>query len=289
MAETAEIGLKRLAGINVLLMGPAGTGKTHSIGTLVDAGIETFYLGLESGLESLSGYYTDVGKPVPANLHWHMLRQPTAGFTEMLASANQISANTLEGLAKYSDPNRRSYNGFINLLTALSDFPDDSSGLKFGPVDKWGPDRALVIDGMTGIGQAAMSLVVGGKPVRNQADWQIAQDQVEKITRKLCDNSPCHFILLAHVEREVDQILGGVKLTVQTLGNKLAPKLPPMFSDVILAVRQGDSWTWDTGSSQADVKARNMPFKAGQPPSFAPLINRWRKRSLMSATPTATN
>ena len=29
-----------LPGVNVLLMGPAGTGKTHSLGTLVEAGIE---------------------------------------------------------------------------------------------------------------------------------------------------------------------------------------------------------------------------------------------------------
>ena len=50
-----------LPGVNVMLMGPAGTGKTHSIGTLADAGLEVFYLGLESGLESLYGYYTDKG------------------------------------------------------------------------------------------------------------------------------------------------------------------------------------------------------------------------------------
>jgi len=62
-----------LPGTNVLLMGPAGTGKTTAIGTLVDAGIETFYMGLEPGLESLLGYWTDKGKPVPANLHWHVL------------------------------------------------------------------------------------------------------------------------------------------------------------------------------------------------------------------------
>ena len=277
MEKGSEI--KPLPGINVMVMGPAGTGKTYSIATLVETGVETFYLGLESGLESLLGHYTDADRPIPDNLHWHTLKQTAAGFTEMLSAAQQISVNSLEGLAKYSDPNRRSYNSFINLLTVLNDFPDDRFGIKFGPVDKWGSDRALVIDGMTGIGIAAMSLVIGGKPVKNQSDWGIAQDQIEKLVRKLCDNCPCHFVLLAHVEREVDQVLGGVKITVSTLGVRLAPKIPPMFSDVILAVRQGDTWTWDTGSSQADVKARNMPFKAGQPPSFIPLISRWRKRS----------
>ena len=59
-----------LAGVNVLLMGPAGSGKTHAIGTLVDTGVEVFYLALEPGLESLIGYYTDCGLEVPANLHY---------------------------------------------------------------------------------------------------------------------------------------------------------------------------------------------------------------------------
>ena len=47
-----------LPGVNVLLMGPSGTGKTYSIGTLVDMGVEVFYLALESGMESLLGYWT---------------------------------------------------------------------------------------------------------------------------------------------------------------------------------------------------------------------------------------
>ena len=65
-----------LPGFNVMLMGPAGSGKTHSIGTLVDAGIEVFYLALEPGLESLLGYWTDNDKPIPPNLHWHTLKAP---------------------------------------------------------------------------------------------------------------------------------------------------------------------------------------------------------------------
>jgi len=65
-----------LPGFNVMLMGPAGSGKTHALGTLVDSGIEVFYLALEPGLESLLGYWTDRGLPIPANLHWHTLKAP---------------------------------------------------------------------------------------------------------------------------------------------------------------------------------------------------------------------
>jgi hypothetical protein len=123
-----------------------------------------------------------------------------------------------------------------------------------------------------------MSLVVGGKPVKSQSDWGIAQDQVEKLLRMLCDNCDCHFILLAHVERETDAVLGGVKLMVSTLGAKLAPKIPAMFSDVILTVRQGTKFLWDTGNTQADLKTRNLPIKSDIEPTFAQIIAKWKAR-----------
>lgn len=278
MTDTTAVP-QTLAGTNVMLMGPAGTGKTHSIGTLVDEGLEVFYLGLEPGLESLIGYYTDKGKPIPDNLHWHMLKAPNASFGELIEAATKISQLSLDSLAKLQDPSRSKHNQFIQLLTALNDFPDDRTGKKFGAVNLWTPKAALVIDSLTGVGRAAMSMVIGGKPVKNQSDWGIAQDQVEKVLRMLCDNCECHFVLLAHVEREIDAVLGGVKLMASTLGKSLAPKIPAMFSDVILTVRNGDKWLWDTASSQADVKTRNLPIRADNPASFGPIIQKWKSRN----------
>lgn len=267
-----------LPGTNVLLMGPAGTGKTHAIGSLVESGVEVFYLGLEPGLESLLGYFTDKGKEVPANLHWHQLDAPKASFLDMIDSAKKINTMALDSLAKMSDPKRGNHNQFVTLLEALNNFPCDRTGQKFGPVDEWGPDKALIMDGMAGLGRAAMSLVVGGKPVKNQSDWGIAQDQVEKILRMLCDNCRCHFVLIAHVERETDAVLGGVKISLSALGAKLAPKINPMFSDVILTVREGTKFFWDTGSALADVKTRNLPIAQGQVPDFGKIITKWRSR-----------
>jgi hypothetical protein len=267
-----------LSGVNVLLMGPAGTGKTYSIGSLVEAGVEVFYLGLESGLESLLGYFTDRGKEIPPNLHWHQLAAPKASFSELLDNATKINTMALDSLAKMSDPNRSKHNQFLLLCAALNNFPDDRTGEKFGCVDTWEPSRALVVDGMAGLARAAMSLVVGGKPVKNQSDWGIAQDQVEKIVRMWTDNCRCHFVLIAHVERETDAVLGGVKIMISTLGKALAPKLPAMFSDVVLTVREGTKFSWDTGSAIADVKSRNLPIAQGQPQDFRLIIGKWKSR-----------
>ncbi|MDX2059908.1 MAG: AAA family ATPase [Gemmatimonadales bacterium] len=275
---TRELPPSQLSGVNVLTEGPTGTGKTHALGTLVDTGVETFVLFTESGLESLLGYWTDRGKEVPPNLHWHVLERAPGSFATLAESAQHINTYTQESLHKMQDPNRSKHNQFIGLLKALADFPDDRTKQRFGAVDTWGPDRALVIDSLTGINPIALSLVVGGKPVKSQADWGIAQDQIEKLLRQLTDGCKCHFILTAHVEREIDQVFGGVKITVATLGRALAPKIPPMFSDVVLTYREGAKFLWSTANAQADLKTRNLAIADGLPQDFATIINKWKSR-----------
>ncbi len=275
-----------LPGTNVLLIGPAGTGKTYSIATLVDSGMEVFYLALEPGLEALLGYWIDAGKSVPENLHWHFLPPADASFTELQDAATKINLMSLKALADMQDPNRGKYNQFVKIYTVLNNFEDQRTGQKFGAVDSWGTDRAIVIDSLTGLNNASLSSIVGGKPVRSQSDWGIAQNQLESLLRKLVDGCRCHFILLAHVEREVDQILGGVKLMVSTLGKALAPKIPPMFSDVILTKREGTKFSWSTADPTADTKTRNLPFREGIDPSFAQIVTKWRARGDILAKAT---
>ena len=269
-----------LPGVNVMLMGPAGTGKTHSIGTLVDTGIEVFYFAFESGSESLRGYWTDKGLEIPKNLHIITVKGPAASWTEMADSVGYVNKLAYESLKKMADPNRSKYTQFEMFLRTFNDVTDDL-GNKYGCIDTWGADKAIVIDGLTGLSDAAMKAVIGGKADRDQKDWGLAQNLLENFLRRICDNCPCHFILLAHVEREVDQILGGVKLMVSTLGKALPPKLPSLFSDVILAVRNADKWTWDTASALADVKTRNLPISGSNRPDFKLIIDKWKSRGGM--------
>jgi hypothetical protein len=277
-AVPVPVTVSPLKGVNVLLMGPAGTGKTHAIGTLVDSGVEVFYLGLEPGLESLLGYYTDKGKEVPANLHWHIVEAPKASFGNLISQARKVNTMSLDSLAKMTDPDKSKYNTFELILTALNDFKDDRTGKTYGCTDEWGTGRALVMDGMAGLARAAMGLVVGGKPVKNQSDWGIAQQQVSTLIHMITNQLRCHFVLLAHVERETDQVLGGVKITLSSLGKALGPQIVPMFSDVILTVREGDKFTWDTGSALADVKTRNLPIRQGLAADFRPIVAKWQSR-----------
>lgn len=270
-----------LAGTNVLIEGPTGVGKTYSIGTLVDASpkLEVFFLALESGIESLLGYWTDRKLAIPPNLHWNVLDMSGGDWLGNLATkAKQIGDMTQESLYKLQDMTRGQRNHLHTMLKLLADFEDQRTGQKYGSVGKWGPNRALVIDGLTGLGYCAMSLVIGNKPVRSQTDWGIAQDQIEGLIVNLCDNCKMHFVLLSHIEREVDQITQGTRITVSTLGRALAPKIPNKFSDVILAVRNGTNWSWSTANPTADLKTRNLPVADGLKPDFAQILDKWRSR-----------
>lgn len=276
-----------LPGVNVLVEGPTGTGKTHSVATLAESGLEVFALFTESGLETLLGYWTDQGKEIPPNVHWHVLERPQGSFETLAKAADQINSYTMDSLFKMTDPDRKKHNQYVGLLRSLSDFPDDRTGKKFGPVDSWGPDRVLVLDSLSGINPIAMSLVVGGKALKDQRDWGVAQDQIEKLIRQLTDGCKCHFVLLAHVEREQDPVSLGIKVTVSTLGRALAPKIPPMFSDVILSYREGTKFFWSTANPSADLKARNLPIADGITPNFSQIINKWKSRG-GKITPTVT-
>jgi hypothetical protein len=269
-AGSAAPPIKELPGANFMLAGASGSGKTHAIRTLVEAGLEVFVLFTEPGMEVLADVPSD-------KLHWHYVAPASPDFADMLSSAEKINGMSFEMLTKLPDINKKKYHEFIDVLVCLSSFTDDRTGQNFGAVDDWGPDRVFVLDSLTGLSLMAMNLVTGSKPVKSLADWGVAIDNLERLLTKLCVDTSCHFGLLAHLEREVDELTGGSSLMASTLGRKLAPKLPRYFSDVIHVNRKGDKFYWSTASSNVDTKTRNLPLAENLPPTFVPLINNWRK------------
>lgn len=260
-----------LPGVKELLMGPSGSGKTTAIRTLIEAGLEPFCIFTEPGFEVISD--------VPADkLHWHYIPPADTPWEDMIGSATKINQLSFESLAKLSDINKRSYDQFIDLLKSCNNFHCDRCNKDFGDVAKWPTNRVLVIDSLSGVNIMAMNLVIGSKPVKSMADWGVAMDNLERFVQKLCTDLHCHFVLMAHSERETDEVLGGSKIMAATLGRKLAPKIPRFFSDVILSVKEGAAFTWSTAAMGADLKARNVPIRDGMPPSFVPVIANWKKQ-----------
>lgn len=268
---------RSLPGFRTLLLGDSGCGKTYSLGTLTELGLKVRVLFTEPGMETLGQYWQDRNKDLPANVHWKYIPPAAPDWDAMIDSAKKINTMSFKALADLSDINKKKFSEYIQILGALSNFKSDRDGSEFGSVDSWGTDTVLVVDSLSGLNLAAMNLVVGSKPAKSMADWGVAIGNLEFLITKLTTALQCHFVMTSHMEREQDEITGGITLMASTLGKKLAPKIPRFFSDVIHARREADKFVWSTNTNNVALKARNIPIRDNQQPSFAPILESWKK------------
>lgn len=275
--------LSALAGPNILLMGPSGTGKTYSIGTLVDwaaaAGKSVFVLFTENGLETLLGYWKDRNLPVPPNLYWHQQLTAPLSLKSLMVGAELVGKSSYEMLTKMQDGNRSgANNSFLKILGSCADFFDDRTGKKFGPTDSFGLDKILVIDSLTELSVAAMKMQVGIKPMAAPQDYGVAQQYIIGFLRLVTQGVPCTFVITAHVDRITDTVTQEVKTMVKSAGKALADEIPPLFSDVIYTVREGAAFYWDTAKYGVDTKTRSLGYRSKINPSFGQIMDLWLKR-----------
>ena len=274
---------KSLAGPKELLMGPSGTGKTYALGTMVDwaaaNGKQVFALFTENGLETLLGYWTDKGKPVPDCLHWHQALTRPIPLTSLINAADSVGKMSYESITKMMDPNRGGENNaFWKILKACADFPDDRTGKTFGSVDSWGADTVFILDSLTELSNAAMKMQIGNKPAAAPPDYGVAQNMLMNFLRLCTQGTSFTFVMTAHVDRETDAVTQTTKIMVKAVGKALASEIPPLFSDVIYTVREGDKFYWDTAAYGVDTKTRSLGYRSKIDPNFGQVMDLWLRR-----------
>lgn len=256
-----------------MLQGPGGTGKTSSIRSLSEAGLTPIVLSLdEAGLSV-------VGDILCPKLHWHVVRFKGRSWKDMIADAQRQSTMDYDLMAKTKDPNKAiQQTRFVEILSTLAHFKCDRCGEDFGEVDSWGTGKALVIDHFTELNQAAKEWTIGNKLILHEGEWQAAQNVVENLVRQLMAVTRCWIVVIAHIDREIDTVRGGTKIMTHALGKKLAPKLPPMFGDVVSAERDGKVFKWSTATPDTDLKTRILPIENVLFPSFKLAVELWKSR-----------
>lgn len=270
---------KQLSPPSVLLMGPSGTGKTYSISTALAAGLEVFFLGTEpNSTDSLLDSVKRRGLPMD-KLHWHQLDIPAPSWQALMDNATMVKQMSYESLSKLQQGIGKQYmQHWMEMLNSLQNFPDDRSGQTFGDVVNWADDRMLVIDSLSGMNKMAREYTVGLKPTLHQGEWGTAMQLEENIIYKLANDRHCFFTLIAHIDREVDEVQGGTKITVSALGRKLAPQLIKYFSEVVLARKEGNQFYWSTSEASTDVKNRALPINDKLLPDFTPIVRAHQER-----------
>jgi hypothetical protein len=275
LATTTDTATVALVPPSVLLQGESGAGKTSSIITLVSAGIETFVIGTEPGfVDSLIDRCRELQLNM-SKLHWMSVLPATEGWEALDEVTQKIGALDFEGISKIKgigkDKTRVPATKFLN---ALKDFRCERDGKSYGSFTTWGDDRALVIDSLSGLSAIAWYLTVGYKPTGAPGEWNIAMNFLEMLLMKINSDRKCYFVLTAHVEKEMDEILGVNRIMTSTLGRKLAPKIPRFFSEVVYAQRTTTEprFRWSTIDANAALKNRVLPVSNLLSPNFGPVV-----------------
>lgn len=273
-----------------ILMGMPGSGKSYAIATYLKAGIETFILGTEPGFIDTVLDACRAGGISTDRLHWHSLSASTPSWAALEDVAAKVNAMSYESLSLLKDGiGKREMRGWMALLHACKDFPDDRTGQRFGDVTTWDDTRAFVIDSLSGVNDFAREHTAGFKPNLHPGEWGTAMELERNLIRKLVSDRGSYFTLITHLDRSVDEVTQSTTISVAALGNKLGPKLPKDFSEVILAQRPrkpGDPFTWRTIDAQADVKNRALPIADALPADFGQIVrvHEARKAALKGGT-----
>jgi hypothetical protein len=262
-----------------LLMGPPGTGKTYAIPTMMLAGIDVFVIGTEPNfVDTLLDSVRAQNAPIE-RLHYHSLVAMAPSWKAQLDIAHKVNNMSYADLADLkSGVGKTEMKGWTDLLNTCINFKDDRTGKEYGDVTEWGPDRCLVIDSLSGMNQMAREYVSGYKPNLHPGEWGIAMELERNLIYMLCANRHGYFVLISHIDRSIDELTQTQRITVSALGNKLGPKIPQFFSEVILAKREGDKFLWSTKELNVDVKNRALPIRNDLPPSFVSSVEVFKRR-----------
>jgi hypothetical protein len=264
-------------------MGPPGSGKTDSLTTvLIHPSIEKLVvLGTEPRFHESLIDSIDRRKLDRKKLAYHYVPPTRTPIASLLETAQLVHSLTYQGLADIkAGIQKQRYTQWIELLKTLQEFKDDITGASLGPTWEFPSNWVFAVDSLSGLNIMAKDLVVGAKPTLAQGEWGVAMDQEERLINEMSSNIKSLFVLTAHIERETDQISGGTRVTVGALGNKLGPKIPRFFSEVITTKATPQGYMWSTSEHGYDLKRRSLPISDKLEPSFVPIIEAWRKRSM---------
>jgi len=267
-------------GFKTILMGMPGSGKTTSLVTLAQMGFDVFVAFTEPGIGNLNKamMLAKLTEEERKRIHFAYIKPGVESFSKLKVGASAVNAAAEFG--KMESGSRRDFQQLIQLMNLFENFIDQN-GVEFGPVDKWGCNRVLALDGMSGLAKMAMDLTVGAKPTKTLQDWGVAIDQLDKFQLQ-CANIRVPFVLLSHLSREQEEVTGKTITTLKALGKQLPTSMPFAYNDFIMATQDGTGkFKWKTIDPNCQLKATYLPHSGDLDPDFKPLVMGWLKEQAL--------
>ena len=266
-------------GTRTIVMGPPGAGKTRSLVSFIEAGLRLAVIitdpgGQETLLDTMREKKLDMNK-----LYWHYVAPASPSWDTLMAMSNRVTLQGYKDLTEIkSGINKQDYKQFYELLSVCAEFTDDRTGRNIGPIDELDNTWAVCVDSASGLNTMALDNVIGAKPVAHKGEYGVAMNLEERLISKFCSDLKCFFCLVTHIEKEMDESVGKPMFMPGFLGQKLAPKIPRIFSDVVLAIKEADKFRWSTTAVGVDLKTRTLPLSDNLEPSFVQIVERWKER-----------
>lgn len=262
-----------LVGFKTILMGMPGAGKTTAMVTALQAGFEVFAIFTEQGMGNFLKAARAAGltDEEMKRFHFVYIKPGATSFSTL-----QTNSKAIQNAVKFGDmelQTRKNYGQFIEVIKAAGNFVDQN-GVEFGSISEFKPNHLVFLDGMSNLAKMAMQLTVGARPVKTQQDWGIAIETLENLENEFVSIT-APFVLLAHMEREVDEVTRSAFVTVATLGQKYPMRISRNYNDVILASHKNGEFNWATTDREAQLKGSYLPIEAKQAPDFRPLVCAW--------------
>lgn len=258
-----------LPGAKILLMGDQNAGKTYAIQTLADAGLKVLAIFTENG-------YKVLGPALRDKISWVFVSPVANDIEGLRAQAKMMREQTQSAIAGTPDISRKQSVAYDTILGSMFKFVDQN-GKDWGNISTWGTGTAFVLDSLTGLFEALWRDAVGKRILVGLPDYGIVHAGARALIQ-MWWTLRCHVVVTAHIEMEIDPIKGGRKIYPSMPGQALRSFIGVDWDEMILAERLDRKFVWTNDEPGAKLKARNVPFGSGMPPSFVPVIEGWKKQ-----------
>lgn len=263
------------------LFGFSGSGKTHSLGTiLTNTKKNLIVISTEHKCRQTLANFARINKINKSDwkgrLHFVTIASVEATFTKDVRMMETYSRLDADEILKQKDSSKKDFAKYLHSLLTNLDVLISDSGEKLGSISELGPDWVVAIDNQSMLTYYAELQVKGRRPGQSLPERGQVQHWIERVIiglkEKASQPNSCHVVMLAHASEVEDESDKLQKIQVKLNGKALNSTYLTHFTDFIYAYRNKTEFYWATDKQRVVTRTANLPLKDKLPPDFGPLL-----------------